>query len=101
VLREQAGVTDRRAVAAAFLSVIERLSDPVLLAIDDLRWLDPTSVHVIAFAARRLSGPVGFLGIVRTEPTAVEPHHGCNYPGLTPSTELRCVRCLLVRCTPL
>jgi hypothetical protein len=70
VLREQAAVTDRRAVAAAFLSVIERLSDhrPVLLAIDDLQWLDPSSVHVIAFAARRLSGPVGFLGIVRTEP---------------------------------
>jgi predicted ATPase len=57
-------------VAAAFLSVIERLSDhrPVLLAIDDLQWLDRSSVHVIAFAARRRSGPVGFLGTVRTEP---------------------------------
>jgi predicted ATPase len=70
LLREQAAVTDRRAVAAAFLSVVERLSDdgPVLLAIDDLQWLDPSSLYVIAFAARRLSGPVGFLGTVRTEP---------------------------------
>jgi hypothetical protein len=70
LLREQAAVTDRRALAAAFLSVIERLSDhgPFLPAIDDLQWLDPSSVHVIAFAARRLSGPVGFLGTVRTEP---------------------------------
>ena len=61
--------TDQRAVAAAFLSVIERLSDngPVLLAIDDLQWLDVSTMHVVAFAARRLSGPVGFLGSVRTE----------------------------------
>ncbi|KKW64715.1 AAA family ATPase [Mycolicibacterium elephantis] len=61
--------TDQRAVAAAFLSVIERLSDegPVLLAIDDLQWLDPSSMHVIAFAARRLMGPAGILATVRTE----------------------------------
>ena len=63
-------VTDQRAVAAAFLSVIDRLADegPVLLAIDDLQWLDPSSMHVIAFAARRLSGPTGVLASVRTEP---------------------------------
>ncbi|AEV74056.1 transcriptional regulator, luxR family [Mycolicibacterium rhodesiae NBB3] len=62
-------VTDQRAVAAAFLAVIERFADigPVLLAIDDLQWLDPSSVHVIAFAARRLTGQVGLLGSVRTE----------------------------------
>jgi DNA-binding CsgD family transcriptional regulator/tetratricopeptide (TPR) repeat protein len=63
-------VTDQRAVAAAFLSVVERLTDhgPVLLAIDDLQWLDQSTVHVIAFVARRLSGPVGVLATVRTEP---------------------------------
>ena len=62
-------VTDQRAVAAAFLSVIERFAEggPVLLAIDDLQWLDPSSMHVVAFAARRLTGPVGILGSVRTE----------------------------------
>jgi len=61
--------TDRRAVAAGFLSVIEGLASeaPVLLAIDDLQWLDPSSVHVLAFAARRLSGAVGILAAVRTE----------------------------------
>jgi DNA-binding CsgD family transcriptional regulator len=60
--------TDQRAVAAAFLSVIEHLCDDgqVLVAIDDLQWLDASSMHVIAFAARRLSGPVGFLGTLRT-----------------------------------
>jgi DNA-binding CsgD family transcriptional regulator len=69
--REQAtdAATDQRAVAAAFLSVIDLLMDdgPVLLAIDDLQWLDPSSAHVIAFATRRLAGPAGFLGAVRTE----------------------------------
>ncbi|MGO4446286.1 AAA family ATPase [Mycobacterium sp. 2YAF39] len=70
LLRANTGdVTDQRAVAAAFLAVIERLAEsgPVLLAIDDLQWLDPSSVHVLAFAARRLTGPVGVLGCVRTE----------------------------------
>lgn len=66
---DNGAVTDQRAVAAAFLAIIERLSDdaPVLLAIDDLQWLDPSSMHVIAFAARRLSGPVGVLASVRAE----------------------------------
>ena len=62
-------VTDQRAVSAAFLSVIDRLSGdgPLLLAIDDLQWLDPSSMHVVAFAARRLTGPAGILCSVRTE----------------------------------
>ncbi|HTI75792.1 MAG TPA: LuxR C-terminal-related transcriptional regulator, partial [Mycobacterium sp.] len=63
-------VTDQRAVAAAFLSVLDRLTEhgPVLLAIDDLQWLDPSTVRVIAYVARRLSGPVGLLATIRTEP---------------------------------
>ena len=70
LLRASTGdVTDQRAVAAAFLAVIERFAEtgPVLLAIDDLQWLDPSSVHVLAFAARRLTGQVGILGCARTE----------------------------------
>lgn len=64
-------VTDQRAVSAAFLSVVERIADqrPVLLAIDDLQWLDPSSRHVLAFAARRLTGCVGVLATLRSEPT--------------------------------
>ncbi len=67
VLRREQGadaVTDQRAVGAAFLSVVDRLADrgPLLLAIDDLQWLDPSTVQVIGFAARRLSGAVGLLG---------------------------------------
>src|SRR4051812_30545010 len=72
LLRDQAAdaVTDQRAVAAAFLSVVDRLTDsgPVLLAIDDLQWLDPSSVNVISYAARRLSGPAGLVATVPTGP---------------------------------
>jgi DNA-binding CsgD family transcriptional regulator len=69
LLRADIGsTTDQRAVAAAFLSVVEYLTDhgPLLVAIDDLQWIDQSSMHVVAFAARRLSGPVGILGSVRT-----------------------------------
>ncbi len=62
--------TDQRAVAAGFLSVVQSLGEqsPVLVAIDDLQWLDESSVRVLAFAARRLSVPLGVLGAVRTDP---------------------------------
>jgi DNA-binding CsgD family transcriptional regulator len=62
--------TDQRAVAAAFLSIIDSLKDngPVLLAIDDLPWLDPSSARVIAYTARRLTGPVGVIATIRTDP---------------------------------
>jgi DNA-binding CsgD family transcriptional regulator len=59
--------TNERAVAAAFLSVVDTLAaeSPVLLAIDDLQWLDPSSARVIAFTTLRLSGPVGLLAASR------------------------------------
>ncbi|WP_137145555.1 AAA family ATPase [Mycolicibacterium sp. CR10] len=61
--------TDPRAVAAGFLSVLERLAEqsPVLLAIDDMQWLDSSSEAALTFAVRRLSGHVAFLGAVRVE----------------------------------
>jgi ATP/maltotriose-dependent transcriptional regulator MalT len=60
--------TDQRAVAAGFLAVLDHLAreGPVLLAIDDLQWLDSSSVRVLEFVARRLRGPIGLLGTVRT-----------------------------------
>jgi len=59
--------TDPRAVAAAVHSVLRCLAErsAVLIAIDDLQWLDASSAQVIAFAARRLTGPVGILATVR------------------------------------
>ncbi|KUI10278.1 LuxR family transcriptional regulator [Mycolicibacterium acapulense] len=66
-----AAPTDRRAVAAAFLSVVEGLASrqPLLLAIDDVQCVDPSSSHVLSYTARRLSGPVGVLGTLRTDGT--------------------------------
>jgi len=44
---EDGTATDQRAVAAAFLSVVGYLTDDeaLLLAIDDMQWLDPSSMH--------------------------------------------------------
>lgn len=59
---------DERAVAAAFLAVLEALGAeaPVLVALDDAAWLDPASRTVIGYAARRLTGPVAVLATVRS-----------------------------------
>ena len=66
---EDGAATDQRAVSAAFLTIVEMLREtsPVLIAIDDLQWLDFSSRHVVAFAARRLGSGVGMLGTFRTE----------------------------------
>ncbi len=55
---------DQRAVGMALLNAIRTLaaSDCVLLAIDDLQWMDPSSAGVLAFAIRRLkTEPVRLL----------------------------------------
>ncbi|WP_052956913.1 AAA family ATPase [Mycolicibacter heraklionensis] len=58
----------QRAVGAAFLAVLNKLADesPVMVAIDDLQWLDPASAAAVAFAARRLSGRVAWLCTTRS-----------------------------------
>ena len=59
---------DARAVAA-FLASLRALArdGPVVVAVDDVQWLDPPSAATIAFALRRLrTEPVGFLLTRRT-----------------------------------
>jgi tetratricopeptide (TPR) repeat protein len=67
---------DQRAVSAAFLGALRRLAaeSPLVVAVDDLQWLDAASALVLAFAARRLeSEPVGVLATVRLAPEEAEP----------------------------
>ena len=70
--RDDAEPTDPRAVAAAFVAVIERLAaqGPVVVAIDDLQWLDTSSANVVSFAARRLPTGAALLCTTRTQQTA-------------------------------
>ncbi|MGB8500757.1 ATP-binding protein, partial [Mycobacterium sp.] len=64
------GATDERTVAAGFLSLLNALAGelPLLLAIDDLQWLDSSSKLILGFAARRFSGCVSMLCTLRTDP---------------------------------
>ncbi|QZA06383.1 AAA family ATPase [Mycolicibacter heraklionensis] len=63
-------VTDQRAFAAAIVAVVKRLTErsPVVIAIDDLQWVDSPSQQVLSAVLRRLSGPIGVLATVRNDP---------------------------------
>lgn len=66
-------VIDPRAVATATLAVLEGLAGagPLLVAVDDLQWLDRPTARIVEFCARRLSGPVGLIASRRTGGDAV------------------------------
>ncbi len=57
LLRGETGkAADRRAVSLAVFDALRVLAarSPVLIAVDDLQWLDGSSAHVLRFALRRL-----------------------------------------------
>jgi DNA-binding CsgD family transcriptional regulator len=56
LLDEDGGRVDRRAVGAGLLNALRALAarSPVLIAIDDLQWLDRSSATALGFALRRL-----------------------------------------------
>jgi len=61
---------DQRVVSTAFLGTLRLLAEdaPVLVAVDDVQWLDTASRHVLEFAQRRLGDDrVGILVAVRLE----------------------------------
>ena len=67
---------DSRAIGLALLDVLQMLAeqDPVVLALDDLQWLDPSSAGVLQIALRRLRDErVGVLATVRTAPETTVP----------------------------
>jgi DNA-binding CsgD family transcriptional regulator len=71
-----AGVVEPRTLAAGVRSILARLTlaAPVIVAIDDVQWLDRPTVRAVTFAARRLSGlRVGLLVTERTPAPAPDP----------------------------
>jgi DNA-binding CsgD family transcriptional regulator len=66
LLREEASgdPVDHRTLAVAVRDVLQLLSErgPILIAVDDVQWLDPSSSRALAFALRRLdASPVSLL----------------------------------------
>ncbi|KUH97899.1 hypothetical protein AU190_21945 [Mycolicibacterium acapulense] len=61
---------DHRVVAAAVGTLLEHLAAaaPLLVAIDDVQWLDASSRVVLGFVIRRLRGRIGVLATERCDP---------------------------------
>jgi len=69
------GRSDARAVSAAALNALRETAaaGPVLIALDDVQWLDRSTASALAFALRRLeSEPIGLL-LARREAGAALP----------------------------
>ncbi len=58
-----------RAVATAFVTVLLELTaeQPIVVAIDDVQWIDPSSERVLGFVARRLPAGIGLLMALRQD----------------------------------
>jgi DNA-binding CsgD family transcriptional regulator len=92
VAEAQESSPDQRAIALAVLGALRVLakSQPVLVAIDDLQWLDRPSAFVLQFALRRLrSEQVGFLLTLRQ---AGESSTALELEGVLPDGPLRRLR---------
>ena len=67
---------DARALGLALVTALRELcrEQPLVVAADDVQWMDPPSAALLAFAARRLAAePVVWLVTLRAEPGAPVP----------------------------
>ena len=67
---------DQRTLSVAVLGVLRSLAQaaPVVVAVDDVQWLDAPSARVLEFVARRLdTARVGILVSVRTQQGTADP----------------------------
>ncbi len=64
---------DQRTVAVATTTLLRMLAEerPILIAIDDIQWLDRTSVDLLSYALRRLQG--ARIGVIATARGTDEP----------------------------
>ena len=64
-----------RTTATALVGVLNALAEqePILLAIDDVHWLDLASEEALAFAVRRLPAQLGLLVARRSDPSEELP----------------------------
>jgi DNA-binding CsgD family transcriptional regulator len=79
--------SDQRAIALAFLDVLRAFAEhgPVLVAVDDVQWLDTSSARVLQFALRRLRDErVGLLVTLREAPGIRLPLELDNLERLSP-----------------
>lgn len=68
VLEVEGAPPDQRAVSVASLGVLRALaaSGPVVVAIDDVQWLDAPTARVLAFVVRRVEdAPIRILVALR------------------------------------
>jgi DNA-binding CsgD family transcriptional regulator len=77
LLREEAtdDSVDHRALGVAVRDVLALLSErqPILLAVDDVQWLDPSSASALAFALRRLAASPVLVLLARRLVAGAEP----------------------------
>jgi DNA-binding CsgD family transcriptional regulator len=75
LLQESDEAVDPRALAIAVRSVLQALADnqPLIVAIDDVQWLDASSERALAFALRRLETSTVLLLLARR--AADRPQH--------------------------
>jgi DNA-binding CsgD family transcriptional regulator len=86
---DEAGA-DARAIGVALLDVLRRLAESgsVIVAVDDLQWLDGASAAALALALRRVGTErIGFLATVREAPDTAVPF---ELERVFPEGRLRC-----------
>jgi DNA-binding CsgD family transcriptional regulator len=67
--REPEAALDRLSLGVATVAAVRTVAStrPVLLAVDDVQWLDQPSAKTIAFVMRRLAGTATRIAVVRSE----------------------------------
>jgi DNA-binding CsgD family transcriptional regulator len=92
---ESGSPVDPRAVGAAVLSVLRGLSSAgkVVVAVDDVQWVDASSARALEHAIRRIDADIGLLASRRTKPALTT--------GLDAAATARASRMLTIDVAPL